>query len=81
MGGVNTALIALASLFALAGVGWFTLHAVRMGFDYMSARGNPRNRAGAHESGRDLLVGGLIVIGAIAGSALFYATMAPAAAG
>lgn len=75
MGGFSTSMIALAALFAAAGLGWFTVHAIRVGFDYMSARGNPRNRASAHESARDLILGGVIVIGAVAGSALIYNTI------
>lgn len=66
MGGVNTSLIALTVAAVVFAVGWFTIHLARAGFDYMSSRGNPRNRAQAHESIRDALIGFLIVVGAVA---------------
>lgn len=79
MTGANTALLALAALLAIPGLAWFTVHAIRVGFDYMSARGNPRNRAGAHESARDLILGAAIVIFAITGSAAIWHALSPAA--
>lgn len=66
MGGVQTSLIALVTAGALATVGWAAIHTMRAGFDYMSSRGNPRNRAQAHESMRDIVVGIVLVGGATA---------------
>lgn len=64
MGGVQTSLSALAVAAVVFSGGWFAVHLARAGFDYMSSRGNPRNRAQAHESIRDNLIGFAIVIGA-----------------
>lgn len=68
--GASTELIALVAAVAAVGGGWFVLHGARLAFDYMSTRGNPRNRAQAHESGRDLIIGALILAGCVGGAAL-----------
>ncbi len=65
MGGVQTSLVALIAGALVFSGGWFGIHLVRAGFDYMSSRGNPRNRAQAHESIRDAIIGFAIVIGAV----------------
>lgn len=75
MGNLNNSMIALATLFGTLGLGWVTVHTVRVGWDYVSTRGNPRNRAQAHESARDIMIGAAIIIGAVAGAALIYSTI------
>lgn len=60
-----------AALVVVAG-GWFVSHGMRVGFDYMGSRGNPRNRAQAHESARDLIIGALIVAACAGGAALGF---------
>ena len=75
MGGVNASLLAMATAGGLAIAGWAAVHIVRAGFDYMSTRGNPRNRAQAHESMRDVVIGVLLAGGAIGIGAFVVANM------
>jgi ABC-type Fe3+ transport system permease subunit len=66
MNGVQAALLGLVAAGVVFGGGWFAIHQMRAGFDYMSSRGNPRNRAAAHESIRDNLIGLVLVLSAAA---------------
>jgi hypothetical protein len=75
MAGLNQSLLAAVGLLALAGVGWLALHTIRAGFDYAAARGNPRNRAQAHESLWDIGRGALLIVAAPAIATLIYATV------
>lgn len=75
MGGVNTSLLALVALGGTVAAGFAAIHILRSGFDYMGARGNPRNRAQAHESLWDVGKGILLVIGAAAIATLLVATI------
>jgi hypothetical protein len=75
MSGLNASLLAATVLLAGAGIGWLALHTIRAGFDYTSARGNPRNRAQAHESLWDIGRGALLIVGAPAIAALIFATV------
>jgi len=64
MAGVQTSIVALLVGAVVFSGGWFAIHTARAGFDYMSSRGNPRNRAQAHESLRDNIIGFALVVGA-----------------
>lgn len=70
MEGLNTSLLAIAAALAVAGIGWIALQVMRTGFDYSGARGNPRNRAQAHESLWDIGKGALLIFGASGVAAL-----------
>ena len=73
MAGVNTSLLAIVAALAVIGVGWLAINLVRAGFDYAAARGNPRNRAQAHETLFDIGKGAILIFGAAA-IAAFAAT-------
>jgi len=75
MAAANVSLLAAVAALALAGVGWVALHVIRTGYDYASARGNPRNRAQAHESLWDAGKGALLIAGASAIAAFIFATL------
>jgi hypothetical protein len=75
MGEVNTAELAVCAALALAGVGWLAIHLVRAGFDYASSRGNPRNKAAAHDTLFDVGKGALLIFGAPAIAAFIFATV------
>jgi hypothetical protein len=75
MGALNASLLAGAVALAGIGVGWLAIHISRAGFDYVSARGNPRNRAGAHESLWDAGKGALLIFGAPIIAGLIFATL------
>lgn len=70
MNGLEASMLAIVTALALGGVGWAALHTIRTGFDYTSARGNPRNRAQAHEALWDIGKG-LALIGGAAAVATF----------
>jgi hypothetical protein len=70
----ETSLLAIGTALGVFALGWFLLHNIRNGFDYISSRGNPRNRAQAHEAIRDTLIGAAIIaacIGTGAGAFIF----------
>jgi hypothetical protein len=75
MGGLNSSLLAIVALLVTVGVGWVAIHILRTGFDYVSARGNPRNRAGAHDALWDIGKGALLIIGAAAIAAIAFQTI------
>jgi ABC-type phosphate transport system permease subunit len=75
MGGANASMLALVAAAVTLGVGWIALHVIRAGFDYISTRGNPRNRAAAHETIRDIIIGTVLIVGAAAIAAFLFATM------
>lgn len=66
MGNLNASLLAIVALLASVGVGYAAIHLSRTGFDYAGARGNPRQRAQAHESLWDIGKGLLLILGAAA---------------
>jgi hypothetical protein len=49
-----TVLIGALGVFA---VSWAAIHMIRAGIDYMSSRGNPRNRDSANQSVIGILIG------------------------
>jgi hypothetical protein len=61
MGAGEASLMAIGTALGGLGLGWFLVHNIRNGFDYIASRGNPRNRAQAHESIRDSLIGAAII--------------------
>ncbi len=75
MAGVNASLLALVAAGGLVGVGFAGIYIVRAGIDYMGSRGNPRNRAQAHETLWDIGKGLLLVLGAGAIAAFLAATI------
>jgi hypothetical protein len=75
MGGLNSSMLAIVTALAVAGVGWAAIHTIRAGFDYISARGNPRNRGQAHETLFDIGKGALLIGGAAAIAAFGFATI------
>ena len=75
MSGANASLLALVAAGVVLAVGYAAIHVMRSGFDYMSSRGNPRNRAQAHESLWDIGKGVLLVAGAGAIGAFLVATI------
>jgi hypothetical protein len=75
MGTLEASLIAAVTSIAILGVGWVALHVQRAGFDYTSSRGNPRNKAMAHESLWDTGKGALLIVGAPIIAALIFATI------
>ncbi len=75
MGGVNASLLALVAAGALLGVGAAAIYIQRAGIDYMGTRGNPRNRAQAHESIWDVGKGLLLVLGAAAIATFLVSTI------
>lgn len=75
MGGVETSLLALTGAGIVFSGGWAAIHLMRSGFDYMSGRGNPRNRAQAHESVKDILIGFGLCVGAPALATFIAATI------
>jgi hypothetical protein len=75
MSGVNSSLLAIVTALAVAGIGWAALHVIRTGFDYVSARGNPRNRGQAHEALWDIGKGALLIGGAAAIAAYGFANI------
>jgi len=75
MAGLNASLLAIVTALAVAGVGWAALHTIRVGFDYISARGNPRNPGQAHDSLFDIGKGALLIGGAAAIAAFGFATI------
>lgn len=70
VGNIPASVTALLVLLGTLAGAWFVAHFARAGFDYMGSRGNPRNRAQAHESLRDLIIGAAIVAMALGGGAL-----------
>lgn len=66
MGGVNTSLLAIVAGLVTIGGGFAAIYIARAGIDYMGGRGNPRNRAQAHESLWDVGKGLLLLLGAAA---------------
>ena len=66
MGGVNTSLLAIVAAIVTVAGGFAAIYISRAGIDYMGSRGNPRNRAQAHESLWDVGKGVLLVLGAAA---------------
>lgn len=75
MGGLNASMLAIVTALAVAGAGWVAIHLIRSGFDYVSARGNPRNRAQAHETLWDVGKGAVLIGGAAAIAAFAFATI------
>ena len=73
MAGLNSSMLAIVAALATGGIGWAALHVIRVGFDYISARGNPRNRGQAHESLWDVGKGALLIVGAAAIAAFAFA--------
>lgn len=67
--------VALGALLLTGGIGWIAIHLMRTGFDYASSRGNPRNRAQAHESLVDQVKGAGLILGGPALAALVWATI------
>lgn len=73
---INPQLVALTvMLIGGAGLGIATIMGARVGFDYMFSRGNPRNRAQAHESGVDIVKGVIVVAVCVAGAAAIANTL------
>lgn len=68
-------MLALVTTIALASAGWLALQVIRAGWDYASARGNPRNRAQAHETLWDVGKGAALIAGAAAIAALAVKTL------
>lgn len=66
MDAVNARLLALAAGLVILGIGGAVLMFQRVGWDYMFSRGNPRNRAGAHEGGIDIVKGLIFIISSAA---------------
>jgi len=66
---------AITALVLSGGVGWLALNTIRAGFDYASARGNPRNRAGAHETLWDVGKGALLIFGGTLLAAAIFAAI------
>lgn len=75
MANLNGSLLAICALLASVGVGWLAVHLARTGFDYSGARGNPRQRAQAHESLWDIGKGAALIFGAAALAGLAAATI------
>jgi hypothetical protein len=75
MGGLESSMLAIVAALALGGVGWAALHTIRTGFDYAAARGNPRNRAQAHESLWDIGKGAALIGGAAGLAAFVFNTV------
>ena len=71
---LNQSMLAFVGLLAALGVGTAALMLSRAGFDYMFSRGNPRNRAGAHESLIDVGKGAALVMGAALIAGIIIAT-------
>lgn len=68
-------MLAIVAALAIAGVGWAAIHTIRTGFDYVAARGNPRNRGQAHEALWDIGKGAVLIGGAAAIAAFGFATI------
>lgn len=75
MGNLPASLLAVVTAIASLGIGWVALHTIRTGFDYAAARGNPRNRAQAHEALWDIAKGAALIIGAAALATFIFATV------
>lgn len=75
MGNLPASLLAAVAAITLLGVGWLALHLSRTGFDYAAARGNPRNRAQAHEALWDIGKGAALIVGAPLLAAFIIATI------
>ena len=75
MNGLETSMLAIVTALAVGGIGWAALHTIRSGFDYVSARGNPRNRAQAHETLWDVGKGAALIAGAAAIAAFAFSTI------
>lgn len=75
MSGLETSMLAIVTALALGGVGWAAIHTIRTGFDYAAARGNPRNRAQAHESLWDIGKGAALIGGAAAIATFAFTTI------
>ncbi len=75
MAGLNSSMLAIVTALAIGGIGWAALHTIRAGFDYIAARGNPRNRGSAHESLWDVGKGALLIVGATAIATFAFATI------
>lgn len=75
MTGLEASMIAIVTALALGGVGWLAIHTIRTGFDYAGARGNPRNRAQAHESLWDIGKGAALIGGAAAIATFAFSTI------
>lgn len=71
----NASILALIALIIPAAGGWLAFNGLRAGADYAGSRGNPRNRAQAHESLIDLGKGALIMafFGLLGGGAILWA--------
>ena len=71
----NQAILGLIAFIIPMAAGWLALTGLRAGADYAGSRGNPRNRAQAHESLIDLGKGALIMafFGLLGGGAALWA--------
>lgn len=68
-------LLALVTALAGGAVALGALNMVRAGVTRMSANGNPRNRAQAHDSMIDVGIGIVMVVGATAIATFLYNTL------
>jgi len=75
VGGLESSMLAIVGALALGGVGWAALQTIRTGFDDAAARGNPRNRAQAHESLWDIGKGAALIAGAAALATFAFSTI------